>query len=119
MLAVETALAGESPPPLALQKYLLAAGVGEVGGLGARAIYGDRQLTYFELQECWAFQQAVLTHMSRQDGGDGARRSASVANALRLERDGKLNDSDPNNALPEELRAMIAPGMSAYDPGPQ
>lgn len=110
---------------------MLAAGVHPVGGLGARAIYGDRELTARELNAAWMMQQKIIEVANDNEGGAGdpngddpnaaaghgsgaanMRTRVSARRVMRLEREGKLSDDmDPDAQRPD----WLPPG---FDPGP-
>lgn len=87
---MDAALLGDGPPPLPLRHYLVAAGVGDVHGLGAEAVYGPGQLDLETFELVYAIQQRVMLIQSEEGQGD-MRRETSIRRTLRLEREGMLD----------------------------
>lgn len=89
---------------------MLAAGAGEVGGLGARAIYGDRVLTLREFEEAWMVQQTMI-RLGDPDKAEDARKTLKVRTAIDLEQQGFLDavEANPDYARPDWI---------PRDPGP-
>lgn len=90
---------GEGPAPLCLRMYMLAAGINGTGGLGARAIYGDRTLTWREFEEAWLCQQTILKAQSSEEGSREVKSDAGIRRTLELEKDGKLDAYEANPDL--------------------
>lgn len=104
---MDKALTGEGPPPLELRKYILAAGMGEIHGLGAAAVYGPHPLLrYREFETAWAIQQAMARHA---ENPEETKKQVSIRRTLDLEKQGYL-DVDSAEA--------VRPDWLPLDPGP-
>lgn len=116
---------GEGPAPFMLRRFMLAAGMGEVGGLGAAAVYGRHPLlSQREFAEAYAMQQLLLRHASEEGREDG-RKTRDIRRTVALEKQGVLEDDgishqpswvpqdpmDPGydpSLLPPEVRSLIS-----------
>ncbi len=96
---------GEGPPPYALRRYMLAAGNGTVGGLGASIFY-RLPLSNKDFEEVWMVQQRI-TLMKSRDGAEGARQDAAYRRTARMEQEGLLDQA---------LTGLAADGLP-LDPG--
>lgn len=76
---------------MALRKYLLAAGNGTVGGMGALGIYLGPLLSRQHFEEAWMVQQR-LTTLLHKDAHE-ARTDAAFYRAARMEEEGKLDEA--------------------------
>lgn len=99
--AVDLALLGEGPAPYCLRRQMLAAGINQVGGLGAALFYPPRPLTYREFELAWVLQQRILAAQSRDD--DERRRDAASYRALQLERAGVFESPNAAGLAPDGL----------------
>lgn len=90
MEAVDAALLDGDPPPIALQRYIVAVGLGDVRGFGAEAVYGPGQFDLYTFNEVYSIQQRVMV-LTAEDGRDSAQRDRAIRRTIRLEDTGYLD----------------------------
>lgn len=84
-----------------MRQYLLAAGNGTLGGLGAQAVYRQLPLTLKEQNYAWVIQQTVtrVSHSSAKE----VQQEATMRRAIEMEQQGMLKPYQPPgtpNGLP-------------------
>lgn len=104
---MDAALLGEAPPPFCLRRFLVAAGAGDVGGLGAEAVYGPGQLDFATFEEVYMVQSRILA-MQSDETRENAQQDRAVRRAMRLEEQGMLDQFGYN---------PLETGDLPFDPG--